>query len=192
MIGVINRLLFDFLDTRWGREVSDQVKARAGVPVDTQYHMDKYYEEADWQHLFKSAIDVTGTDAETFEWDFGQYCGAGLPGQFAGFMMGVDNTRDMLIRQPRIHNTISMSLGNPEHRARVNSKFTLEQHADRTIMHYASSNRMCTFYRSLATYMGHYFGDHIEVTEHQCMKNGNDACEIHVIYHGKKSQDTAS
>jgi hypothetical protein len=187
MIGLINHLLFEYVDQKWGHDVSDQIKAKVSLPVDTQFHMNKFYQEDEWQRIFQSAVELTGVEAETFEWDFGQFCGQALPGQFQGFMKGITSTRDMLVRQPKIHNTISMSLSDTEDRNKVNSKFSLEQHPDRTIMHYASPNGMCTFYRSLASWMGDYFSENIEVTECKCTKHGDEACEIHVIYHGKKS-----
>ena len=49
-------------------------------------------------------------------------------------------------------------------------------------MHYVSGNHMCTYYRSLATWVGTHFGEEVHIDEPRCMKRGDHECQIHVRF----------
>lgn len=184
MIGIINKLLFEFVGHRWGDEAEGKLRAATGTEA-VEFRMDTYYPDTEWQAQLAAALTVTDTDEETFVWDFGYYCGVALLQGFSGFVRGVTTAREVISRQPRIHNTLSATFAGEE-RKKINEKFRLEELTDRSIMHYQSPNRLCTLYRSIAQWAADEFGDVIEIHEPRCQKRGDPECEIHIIYKGKK------
>lgn len=185
MIGLINRLLFDYVESKWGAAMCERIKAETGVSH-SEYRMDVYYEDSEWQAVYKKAIELSGMTQDELEWEFGYFSGNALTQQFSGFMTGAVTARDMISRQPRIHNTLAMAFHDPAARAKINEKFHLEEFENHTVMHYASPNQLCTFYRSLAQWVAEHYQEDIVIQEHQCMKHGADECEIRIDYRGKK------
>lgn len=186
MIGLINRLLFDFVESKWGTEMCDQIRAETGVNH-PEFRMDVYYPDSEWQAIYSKAIELSKMSQDELEWEFGIFSGEALTNQFAGFMAGVTTAREMITRQPRVHNTLAMAFHDAEARAKINEKFHLVESDDSTIMHYSSPNKLCVFYKSLAQWVADHFNENIEITETTCMKHGNHECEIHVRYLGKKA-----
>ncbi len=182
MIGVINSLLLDYVKQKYGESMLQELVAHPVVPGDHQFRIDTYYSDSDWEELYHKAVNMVGIDREEFEWDFGYFCGDALVNQFPGFVKGCTGARDMITRQPKIHNAISHSLADHDAQKIVNNKFMLEEQGDKIIMHYVSVNHMCTFYRSLATWVGEHFNEQLSINEPRCMKQGHHECEIHVQY----------
>lgn len=185
MIGVINKLLFDFIEQNWGEEMSLRLKKESETPH-TDFRMDVYYPDAEWQKQLAAAVKLTGMDSESLVWAFGRYSGEVLTRQFSGFISGATSARDVITRQPRIHNTLALSFADKTHQKTINEKFRLDELADRTVVHYVSPNQLCAFYRSLAQWVADLFGEEIEIIEPKCMHRGDHECEIHVRYLGKK------
>lgn len=190
MIGVISSLLVEYLDLKHGAQVVDQLRAQMPADHDHRYRIDAYYDESAWQEVYAKAIELVGQDRETFEWDFGIYSGIRLVGEYPTFVQGCTGARDMLLRQPKIHNAIGQSLMDSTVRRAVDMKFNLEPLPDKVIMHYRSPNKMCTYYRSLATWVGDHFGEDTEIHEPRCLKRGDSECEIHVRFTPKGAPAT--
>ncbi|MCU0466080.1 MAG: heme NO-binding domain-containing protein [Anaerolineae bacterium] len=185
MIGMIDRLLFEFVHDHWGSEA--EAKMRAATATEGQdFRGDVYYPDTQWKTNLKAAMDITQLDEEALIWAFGHYSGVALTSMYSGFITGAMTARDIITRQPRIHNTLASSFNTEAERQKVNEKFRLEEFANHTVMHYQSSNQLCTFYRSLAQWVADHFNETIEVTEPNCLKRGDHECEIHIRYLGKK------
>lgn len=181
MIGVIPNILVEFVTQNWGREMVERIHKEAGIDH-TDYHINVYYPEDVWKSLYDKTTELVPMDREEFEWAFGRYSGEYLKRQFGGFMKGATHARDMITRQPRIHNTLAMSFHDSDTRDAINQKFRLEEFGDHTVMHYGSSNHMCTYYRALAEWVAEQYGTPITIEEPLCMKRGDHECEIHVKY----------
>lgn len=182
MIGVIPHLLFDFVEKNWGAEGLQELKARARMAADKTIRLDTYYPEEEWQRLFEAAVALTHLQPEYLEQAFGRYCVEDLVLRFPGFFEGAVCARDMIRRQPLIHNFIAASVQDPVSRRAVLDKFRLEETPDETIVHYVSPNRLCDFYRGLAQGAAERFGEVLTITETRCMKRGDEECELHVRY----------
>jgi len=186
MIGVINRLMFDFVEQNWGSEMSARFR-KESQSENVDFRMDVYYPDVEWQQQLDVAIRLTGLDKEALVWAFGRYSGEVLTRQFSGFITGATSARDVITRQPRIHNTLALSFTEEAHRKTINEKFRLEEFPDHTVVHYVSPNKLCAFYRSLAQWVADSFNETIEIIEPVCMHRGDHECEIHVRYLGKKT-----
>lgn len=190
MIGLINRLLFDYVESKWGAGMCEQIRTETGVKH-AEFRMDVYYPDTEWQAVYTKAIELSKMSQDEMEWEFGIFSGNALTSQFSGFMAGATSAREMITRQPRIHNTLAMAFHDSAERAKINEKFHLEEFPDHTVMHYSSANKLCVFYRSLAQWVADHYGENIEITETKCMKRGDEECEIHIRYLGKKEAASA-
>jgi hypothetical protein len=188
MIGIINSLLFDYIEGNYGTARLLALKEHLALPNDYQFRLDTYYADDEWQDVYAKTITFIGGDREQVEWDFGYFSGEALVKQFPTFVRGCTCARDLIIRQPKIHNAIGNSVTDPGKRKIINQKFTLEERTDQVVMHYVSYNKMCTFYRSLATWAGEHFGETVTIDEPRCMKRGDAECEIHLHYSPKGAQ----
>ncbi len=185
MIGIINTLLFEYVQDHWGEQIHQRLCERAGLSQ-PNFRMNVYYPDAEWKTLLGHAVTLCGIAEEDFVWAFGRYSGEALVRMFSGFVHGATGVRDVITRQPRIHNTLAASFTNDERR-QISEKFRLEEHLTHTVMHYTSPNQLCTFYRSLATWAAEKFDEAIEISEPRCVKRGDAECEIHVHYLGKRT-----
>jgi hypothetical protein len=185
MIGVINSLLFDYIEARHGAAKLTELKAHLSLPANYTFRLDTYYGDDDWRDVYGKAIAFFSGDRDAFEWDFGYFCGDALAGQFPTFVKGCTCARDLIVRQPKIHNAIGNSINDPSKRQIINQKFTLEERDDKIVMHYVSPNQLCGFYRSLATWAGEKFGENLIIHEPHCMRKGDAECEIHLHYSKK-------
>lgn len=182
MIGIINSLLFDYVEARYGKERQLEIKRDLGMSEDETFRIDTYYSDDEWQKFYARTVELLGENADKFEWDFGRYSGEKLVAQFPTFVRGCNSARDMIVRQPKIHYAIGNSVTDPAKRDVVNRKFNLEELDGQIVMHYVSHNHMCTFYRSLATWVGEHFGETVLIDEPHCQKRGDHECEIHLRY----------
>lgn len=184
MIGIIHTLLFEYVQDHWGEHIHQQLCQRVGIQQ-PDFHMNIYYPDTQWKTSLGHAIALCGMSEDDFVWGFGRYSGEALVRMFSGFVHGASSVRDMITRQPRIHNTLASSFSTDERR-QISDKFHLEEHPNHTVMHYISPNQLCTFYRSLATWSAEKFHEVIQISEPRCMKRGDAECEIHIRYLGKK------
>ena len=121
MIGVINSLLVDFVETYYGTDKVNELKQRFNLPSGFHYRIDTYYSDAEWEEIYSEAVRLVGADRDQFEWDFGIYSGEMLVQQFPGFVKGCKDAREMIVRQPKIHNAIGHSLGDTRTQDIVNT-----------------------------------------------------------------------
>ena len=182
MIGVINSLLFDYVEAHYGATKLHELKQHLLMPADYTFRIDTYYADNEWQDTYRKTITFIGGERDKVEWDFGYFCGDALKQQFPTFIKGCTCSRDLIVRQPKIHNAIGNSVNDPSTRQIINQKFTLEERDDKIVMHYVSVNQLCTFYRSLATWVSEQFGETVTIDEPRCMKRGDAECEIHLRF----------
>jgi hypothetical protein len=183
MVGLIHECLFGFLTRNFGPEAVVAVKRAAGVDPELGYRIDTVYDDAQWRRLYSAAIDFAAADAAAFERAFARYSGEDLVVRFPGFLRGVRSARDLIERQPIIHNSIAASMVEGSRRE-IRDKFSITAKADETVVHYSSSNLLCGFYKGLAEWVSEHMSERIEIHEPHCQRRGAPSCEIHVRYLG--------
>ncbi len=190
MLGVIHNSFYAFIRQNWGDATCERIKEMSQIPVERNHRINTYYDDNQWQTLLKIASDELEMDADTLEWTFAYFSGEYLCRLFPGFLVGINSARDMLLRQPRIHSTIGLSVDEPARRKQINDKFTIIDNEDGSLtMQYFSPNKMCTFYRGLATWVGTQFDEKVVIAEHKCLKHGHELCEIHLTFEPVTEED---
>jgi hypothetical protein len=184
MIGVINSLLFEFVEEKWGADQLQLLNVELGFQPDFRFRQHRVYDDAEWGRIYEKTIAFLGQDRDQFEWEFGFFSGDKLITLHHNLVADCQSARDVILRQPRIHHGIADAVANPKEHQGIIRKFRLEENGSTVIMHYRSPNQMCTFYRSLATFVAQYHGETVTIDELRCMKRGDDECELHLDFSG--------
>lgn len=180
MVGLICDLLLNFVERNCGAGAVAEVRGRAGVPEGRVFRMDTVYEDEEFQRLLAAAAERMELTTDALEASFARYAGEALKLRFPGFWAGATSTREMLLRQPRIHNAMTSSARDTTLRARILDKFRIVPTPDGVVLHYSSPNQLCVFYRHMVAWLAEQFGEEAESEERRCLKRGADRCEIHV------------
>ena len=182
MLGLIQKLLIGLIDSVAGPEAVAEVKRLAGVPEDKVYRMYVVYEDEEWNRLFASACKVLKLSRHEAVLAYADYfCRDAMERWPMWFHMSA-NARELLERQPVIHNSFATGVQDPEARKSIIDKFNLEKCENELVMHYRSPNQLCDLYRALAEWIIDHYGDNATVEETSCIKRGDSECQIHILW----------
>ena len=67
MVGLMQKLLFDLAESSAGVEATREVRRRAAVPQDKEYHINEVYDDAEWRRLFAATCEVLSLTPEQAE-----------------------------------------------------------------------------------------------------------------------------
>ena len=180
MVGLIQKLLFDMIESSAGPHAAREVRRRAEVPQDKEFHINEVYDDEEWQRIFAATCDVLNVTQEQAEETYADFFYKdGLTRWPIWFSMA-KNAREFLLRQPKIHNGFATSQQDAALRAAIDDKFEVEECNGEIVVHYKSPNQLCGLYMALARCIINHYGDNAVVDEARCTKNGASECEIHV------------
>jgi len=180
MVGIIHKVLFDLIESAGGPNAVEAVRSRAGIPADAAYSLNAAYDDAEWRRLLEASCAVLGLSAEAAELAYAEaFYRDALTRWPSWFQMSRDS-REFLLRQPAIHNSLAAGLTAASERKAVSDKFRVERNEGGIIMHYRSPNQHCRLYVALARRIIAHYGDDATIAERCCMRTGAPECEIHV------------
>ena len=182
MVGLIQKILLDLIESSAGPDGVQEVKRRAGVAQDKTFRMDVAYDDAEWRRLLAATceiLNITQEQAEEAYADF--FCKDAIKRWPMWFQMS-KSARDFLELQPRIHNGFATGVQDPTAGQAINDKFQLEKHNGELVMHYRSANQLCGLYKAIARWIINHYGDNATIKETQCLKKGDPECELHICW----------
>lgn len=180
MIGIIQKILLDMIETEAGSAGLDRLKREAGIPSDTIYRIDTVYPDGECLKLFEIAGKILSLETPAlFERYSGYFCRDALQ-RWPTWFETSKSSREFLERQPTIHNCFATGLRDAEARKAVTDKFRIERTAEGLITHYRSPNRLCGLYKALGRWIVDYYGERVEIQEPTCMLRGDPQCDIHI------------
>ncbi len=180
MVGLIQKLLMDFVEVSAGPEAVAEVKRRAEVPIDKVFRMDEVYDDAEWRRLLGATCAVLDLTPEQAEEAYADFFFKDSQKRWPMWFTMAKNAREFLVRQPAIHNGFATGVRDVESRQAITDKFEVEERDQDLVVHYSSPNKLCGLYMKLAERIIDLYGDSATVSEKQCCKDGNAECEIHV------------
>ena len=180
MVGLIHHLFLDWVEARGGVAAVSEVKRRAGVPEQEMFRLSEVYDDEEFLRLLAAGGEVLGLSQSQFEDEFAAACFEDLLGRWPTFFRISRNARELLERQPAIHNSFASGALSPEERRGINDKFRLERLEKETVAHYKSVNRLCGFYKAIARRVIDYYENQATIEEIQCLRKGDPECEIHI------------
>ncbi len=51
MVGLVQKLLFDMIESSAGADAAREVRRRADVPQDREYHINEVYDDDEWRRI---------------------------------------------------------------------------------------------------------------------------------------------
>lgn len=169
MLGILVATLVEFIEAKGGAVRRAQLCEAAGFAPGEKIRFDTEYDDRLWQRLYQGALAGLAADdparppPAAVEREYAFFAGEWLARRFPGMLDGVGSARDLLLRQPRIHNTLGRAHRSAATRQRVASKFSVEEQGDALVVTYTSPNDMPGFYRSLVEWVGLQFRERIAV-----------------------------
>ena len=182
MVGLVQKLLFDMIESSAGEDAACEVRRRAEVPQDKVFHINVVYDDAEWRRLFAATLDVLNLTQEQAEEAYADFFLKDGQTRWPMWFQMAKNAREFLVRQPKIHNGFATSQQDPALRSAIDDKFEVEERDGELVVHYRSPNQLCGLYMALARCVIDYYGDNAIVEEACCAKNGASECEIHVCW----------
>lgn len=182
MVGLIHRILLDMIDRQAGAPATADIRRVAGVDAGRDFRIDENYDNAEFLRLFASTCERLGLTQAQAESAFARAFYEDAVERWPTWFQISRNAREFLKRQPAIHNGFASGVSDSSARAGIRDKFRLEERVDRLIVHYKSPNRLCGVYVALAHEIFDHYGESANIEQATCMKRGDDACEIHVIW----------
>lgn len=182
MVGLIQKLLFDLVESAGGTEAAVDVKRRADVPEDKEFRMDEAYDDEEWRRLLAATCDVLNVTQEQAEEAYADIFIKDALRRWPMWFQMSNSAREFLERQPRIHNGFATGVQDSEARKSINGKFQLEKHNGELVVHYRSPNQLCGLYKALAHRVSDHYGEKASIEETRCLKQGDPECEIHISW----------
>lgn len=180
MVGLIHKLLFDFLEETAGPAVVLEVKRKAGVDEAKAFRMDEVYDDAEWRRLFSATCAVLGVTQDQAEEVFADFFYKDAMRRWPMWFSMSKTAREFLQRQPKIHNGFATGVRDHKAGQAINDKFDLEQAEHGIVMHYHSPNQLCGLYIALARLIINHYGDDASIDQTKCLKQGDLECEIRI------------
>ncbi|MCH7839448.1 MAG: heme NO-binding domain-containing protein [Planctomycetes bacterium] len=182
MVGLIQKLLIDLVESAGGAEAVVHVKRLAEVPEDKEFRMDEAYDDDEWRRLLAATCEVLNLTPEQAEEAYADFFYKDCVKRWPMWFQMSKSAREFLERQPRIHNGLATGVQDPEARRSINDKFKIEKHNGELVVHYRSPNQLCGLYKALARWIINHYGDKASIEETRCLKQGDPECEIHISW----------
>ena len=180
MVGLIFKVLMDLVKTAGGDEAVAQVRLRAQVLPEQEYKLNAVYDDGEWRRLVGAACEVLGLTAEQAETAYAEHFLQDSLARWPMWFRMSGNSREFLLRQPAIHNSLAAGVSEEAQRNAIADKFRIETTDDGLITHYRSANGHCGLYKALARGVIAHYGDEATIEEPRCARRGDDECEVHV------------
>lgn len=180
MVGLIPKILIDLVRATGGDAAMNRVKASVGMSPEQEFKLNVVYSDADWARLVSTACEVLGITLEQAEDAFADYFLKDALTRWPMWFTLSKNSREFLLRQPAIHNSLAAGVIQEQQRSAVADKFRIEETPDTIVTHYRSPNRHCGLYKALARGIIQHYGDTATIEERLCAKQGADECQIHI------------
>lgn len=178
MIGLIQRVLIDHIESTLGEAAMRQLAVDAGIEH-LGRRIDTDYDDAECLRLFDAAGEALGLDQEALMALYADIFVKWTLVHYPMFFQMADSAQAFLARQPAIHASMGAGIRDAQLRARVNDKFRIvEQHPGRLVVEYRSDNGLCGLYRALFRRLLEHYGERGLCEETGCMHRGDACCRF--------------
>jgi hypothetical protein len=180
MVGLMQRVLFDLVESTKGAEALSELKERADVPAEKIFRISEVYSADEWRRLLDAAREVLELDEDrTLAALADALCRDALV-RFPFLFDGAKSSRELLAKMPAIHAMVASG-------APVPQKFHVDARGEELITYYQSPNKLCALYKHAAHWIATHYGDTIRIEEKGCMGQGAERCELHLSWEERSS-----
>ncbi|MGM8850937.1 heme NO-binding domain-containing protein [Salinicola halophyticus] len=182
MIGLIQRVLIDHVESHYGEAAVDRIAAQAGVSSPGR-RIDTDYDDADTLAFFEAAGDYLELHHEALMTLYADLFINWTRRHYPMFFSMADSAQAFLGRQPAIHASLGAGIRDPDLRSRVNDKFrVVDQSEGALIVEYRSANGLCSLYRALFARVLAEYAQSGELAETRCRHRGDDCCRFEMTF----------
>ena len=178
MLGLMPKILMDFVGTAHGERAALEIRDRAACPLELEFRINEVYEDGLWLKLVIATCETLECSTDTLEEDFAHYFLKDAQQRWPAWFKMSKNARQFLERHPAVHNNFADAVRDAESREQIKDKFRIEKLDNKLITHYRSPNRHCHLYVSLAKEVLNLYGEEAAIEEPKCLKRGDSECEI--------------
>lgn len=186
MIGLIQKVLLDMVEGEGGPELVTVVREAAGVPPERVFRIGVPYDDAECRRLMAAASEHLGLYGEPLFDRYAEYFFRDAQARFPQWFAMCPSARDLLERQPVIHNCFAAGLQSHSQRRSVNDKFrTLPVAADNELhIEYRSPNHLSALYAALARWVLRHYGEraHVVIEPHADSSPAEERATIRVAW----------
>jgi hypothetical protein len=187
VVGLISKIFMELVQTAGGDDAVRQVKMKAKVPLEKDFKLNTVYDDREWRALVGAACEVLGITAEQAEAAYADFFFKDALNRWPMWFQMSKNSREFLLRQPAIHNSLAAGVSEEHQRTAVADKFNIDMTTDGLVTHYRSGNGHCGLYKALAQRVIDHYGDEARIEESRCVRRGDEECEIHVRWTSLKA-----
>lgn len=180
MIGLVQKIFFDMVESKGGAAAVIAVKERANIPLDTIFQINKVYDDEQWKRTFFTTLDVLQVSPEQICDLFAEQFTKDLQLRFPVWFSISQNSYEFLAILPTLYNCITTGVSEQKERANTIDRFWVEKFDNKIITYYQSDNKQCGIYKAVAKHIINHYKDEAVLTEIDCMHNGADKCQINI------------
>jgi hypothetical protein len=182
VVGLIQKVLFDLVDVVGPAGAADEIKRRAGIPTDRTYRIDVVYPDEEWRRLLAAASEVLAIPRAELMDAYAEHFYRDAIKRWPAWWRTSKGARELLERQPVIHNCFAAGVQDPELRQNINDKFVVERAPNELVVHYRSPNRLCDLYLALAKRVLDHYREQATLAQPRCLERGDAECELRVVW----------
>jgi predicted hydrocarbon binding protein len=176
MYGLVNAAVHDMVVSKFGEEAWQQIKAKAGLTLDTFSRMEPYADDITYR-MVAAASEVLNMSADDVQRALGEYwvLYTGKEGYGEMFDIAGKSLKDFLFNLDFLHTRVGQNFTQLQP-----PSFRFDTINERTVrMHYHSDRKgLCPFVGGLINGLAAHFNTHVEVEHPVCSRNGADHCEF--------------
>lgn len=176
MYGLVNAAVQDLVVSKFGAAKWEQIKAKAGVSVDTFSRMEPYPDELTYK-MVGAASEVLGISADDVMKAFGAHwvLYTGREGYGEMFNIAGNSLKDFLFNLDNLHTRVGQNFAHLQP-----PSFRFDTLNERTVrMHYHSERKgLCPLVEGLMGGLAERFNTHVEVEHPVCSRKGANHCEF--------------
>lgn len=178
MMGHVMDLFLRFIEEQGGAESVDRVFAVSGLER-REYRFEQVYPEDEFGALVGAALEVLETDVSTVEAAFASFFMRVSPEIFPAIFELSENAQTLLSRIPHVHRSIPSAASKERF---VDKLVVSDQAPGRLLLRYESPHKLCGFLKRVAQLTLDYYGETGEIIEHDCARQGAEACSIEIRF----------
>jgi len=178
MHGIVLHGLKAFVTDVYDEDAWDAILEDAGIAPQIYVPVTDYDDE-DVFAIVGAASELTGEEPDDLLYEFGRYV---VPTLVETYGVHVDQDWTGLDLVANVETYIHEAL-----RAKRLSEFTppglqtKRVDEDRVLVRYTSDRELCDLAKGLLQGIGDYYGENLAVSEHRCMHDGADSCDLEVV-----------
>lgn len=188
MIGIIQHILIKLVRDEFGQDIVDTILSKVNLPSGFQFRIDTNYSDEEFQLLFRTCCETAGWDEQEACERYAVYFLKEAKQLFPQFFLMSKTSKELLLQQPSIHNSLGAGLKDKAEHKKVADKFRVEEDGNSLLVYYKSPNQLCPLYIALANAVMEEYEEKGIVESLTCTRDGDEECKLRVSWENQKTK----